>query len=362
MKKRLNLFMVAIVGIVFLSGCQMTGGKDQPCSDPSKEVKIGVVTDSGGIHDKSFNQGTWEGVEEYCANSNSGATFKESNAQTEYVPNLQTLSDTEGIEVVIAIGETLSNAVYEVASKTPEIDYILIDGEPKTTQGEVEKLENVKSYLFNEEESGYLVGYIAGKTTQTNQIGFVGGMEITPVQKFGWGFVQGVKEANPDASVNYQYSGSFTDAAKGGQIADQMFGQGVDIVFTCAGETNNGVLNSAKKATQAGTPVSVIGVDRDMYEDGKYGDKSVILTSAIKNVGEAANKGLTEKFTGELNHGTTVLGYKDGGVGIPEVNPNLEGQEAVITEAKKALETKKVVNSKEETEKAIGDFEVKGTL
>lgn len=361
MNKKINLFIVMVTSIFVLAGCT-TSPTDSGTGEATEGTKIGVVTDSGGIHDKSFNQGTWEGVEKFSSETKIGATYKESKNETEYVPNLQAMTDTEGVQIVIAIGENLSKAVYEVASKEVDTDYILIDGEPQNAQGEVQKLDNVKSYLFNEQEAGYLVGYIAGKVTETNKIGFIGGMEITPVQKFGWGFVQGVNASNPEASVNYQYSGSFTDAAKGGQLADQMYGQGVDIIFSCAGGTNDGVLNSAKKVTQSGTPAWVIGVDRDMYEDGKYGEESVVLTSAIKNVGEAAYKGLKEEFDDTFKGGTEILGYAEQGVGVPETNPNLEGKEDVIKDAKASLESSDVADNKEETEKNIGDFKVEGNL
>lgn len=362
MKKQLSLFMLFIMSGVLLAGCSTTNAIEDPCkTDPSK-VKIGLVTDSGGIHDKSFNQGTYEGIQDYCKKTGTGATYKESKAEVEYEPNLQNMSDTKGIEVVIAIGNTLSNATYKVAQKNPETNYVLIDGVPTDDQGKEHKLDNVESFLFNEQDSGYLVGYIAGKLTKTNKIGFIGGLEIAPVQKFGWGFTQGIHDANPDAEVYYEYSGSFNDAAKGGQIADQMYGQKVDIIFTCAGGTNDGVISSAKNKTQSGNPVWVIGVDRDMYDSGKYGDKSVILTSAMKNVGSAAEKGVEDHFAGNFTNGTTVLGFKDGGVGIPEKNPNLEGEESTVSEAEKSLENKTVASDLEGTKEAIGTMKINGKL
>ncbi len=356
MKKILSILLIAL--FVF-AACGTTATAD-PCSND--DIKIGVVTDSGGVNDKSFNQGTWEGVQEYCTSSGIGAKVVESKEEVDYVPNLKNLTEEEGIEVIVAIGENLQIAVNEVASENPDTKYILIDGEPQDAEGNINELENVKSYKFNEQESGYLVGYIAGKSTKTNKVGFIGGMEITPVQKFGWGFVQGVRAANEDASVNYQYSGTFADSSKGKTIADTMYSSGVDIIFTAAGGTNDGVLNSAISLVNDGEEVYVIGVDRDMYEDGIYdGENSVILTSAMKNVGEAAKQGLTEAFDGTFEPGLTVLGFSDDGVGIPEENPNITDDE-IITQAEDSLKITKIKDNKEDTLKDVEGMEIIGEI
>lgn len=348
--------------LVFLQGCvssTQTQNVD-PCANDN--IKVGVVTDTGGINDKSFNQGTWEGVQDFCSETGIGATAVESKAETDYVSNIKNASEQDGVEIVVAVGETLQKATYEVAKDHEDISYILIDGIPTDAQDKTHELDNVKSYLFNEQEAGYLVGYIAGKLTETNKVGFVGGMEIAPVQRFGWGYVQGLYEANPDVEVDYQYSGTFSDPTKGNQIAEGMYSSGADIIFTAAGGVNDGILNSAKARVNSGESVWVIGVDRDMYEDGLYdGENSVVLTSAVKQVGQAAKQGLESYFNDSFEAGVEILGFKEAGVGIPEENPNIEDA-SVIADAQEALENATVASTLEETEKIVKDMTISGNL
>ncbi len=343
MKKLMAMLSVAVLA---LTGCATTTGTSEfagACDE--NDPVIGFVTDTGGIDDKSFNQGTWEGIEEYCANNGVGATYVESTDSAQVKSNLEQMTATEGIEIVVGSGFNFANDMYEVAKENPDTDYVIIDAEPTNPEtGEVEPLDNVASFLFNEQEAGYLVGYVAGTMTESNRVGFIGGQEIPPVQKFGWGFVQGVNDANPEATVDYQYAGTFTDATVGNTIAETMIKQGSDIIFASAGGTNDGIVKAGIDNTVNGTPTYIIGVDRDMYEDGLYTDsegteKSVILTSAIKMVGHAAYEGIDGHFNGSFPGGeTTTLGLTDEGVGMPAENPNLE--DSVVTEANDALTSK----------------------
>ncbi len=341
MKKLLAMLSVVVVT---LTGCATASGTSEfaGACDENTPV-IGFVTDTGGINDKSFNQGTWEGIEEYCATAGVGATYIESTDSSQVKSNLQQMTDTDGIEVIVGSGFNFATDMYEVASANPETDYIIIDAEPTNPEtGEVEQLDNVASFLFNEQEAGYLVGYVAGATTESNRVGFIGGQEIPPVQKFGWGFVQGVNAANPEATVDYQYAGTFDDATTGNTIAETMIKQGSDIIFASAGGTNDGIVKAGVDNTVNGTPVSIIGVDRDMYDDGLYTDAdgneaSVILTSAVKMVGNAAYEGIEGHFNDSFPGGqTTTLGLAEEGVGMPEVNPNLD--DSVATDADASLE------------------------
>lgn len=230
---------------------------------------------------------------------------------------------------------------------------MLIDAEPTNADGDVEKLDNVHSYLFNEQEAGYLVGYIAGKTTKTNQIGFIGGMQSPPVQKFGYGYVAGAQAANKDVTVDYNYAGTFEDVGIGKTTANTMYSKGADIIFGAAGGTNTGIIEAAKDQLSKDNEVWMIGVDRDMYEDGIYeGDKSLMLTSAMKMVDVAATQGLTDHFDDKFTSGATVLGYKDQGVGLPEENKNLD--QKLVDEAKSSLESMdKIPASKEDLDASL---------
>ncbi len=357
MKKLLS--MITVVCLT-LTGCATTSGTSEfagACDEG--EVKIGFITDTGGVDDKSFNQGTWEGIEEFCSVTGIGATYVETADSSQLKTNLNQISETPGVEIVVGSGFVFATDMYEVAKSHPDINYVLIDAEPTNPEtGSEESLDNVVSYLFNEQEAGYLVGYIAGLATEGDRVGFIGGQEIPPVQRFGYGFVQGVNDSNPGATVDFQYAGTFSDATIGNTIAQTMISQGTDIIFVSAGNTNDGILKAATDSTLNGTPVSIIGVDRDMYEDGLYTntdgtESSVVLTSAMKLVNEAAYEGLEAHFNGEFKGGETItLGINEEAVGLPTENPNLDV--SIVEEATQALQSKKNLSTDgEEISKSI---------
>ncbi len=325
MKKILALTAVMVL---VLAGC---GSSDSAGNGKS----IGFVTDTGGINDKSFNQGTWEGIQKYSEENGIDASYIETKESSQYEQNLN--ASAADNDIVIAAGFTFASPIYNAANANPDTDFVLIDAEPTDTNGDVQELDNVHSYLFSEQEAGYLVGYIAGKETKTDQVGFIGGMQSPPVQKFGYGFVQGVQAANKKATVEFNYVGSFDDVAKGKTTAATMYSKGVDIIFGAAGGVNTGIIEAAKEEVSKGNEDWFIGVDRDMYDDGKYdGDKSLVMTSAVKNVGKAAQEGIKAHYDGDFKKGTTTLTFEDDGVGLPDENPNLDG--SVVEDAKSSLE------------------------
>lgn len=338
MKKILSVLMLSIL---VLAGCSQ-GDEKNSCN--GGETKIGLVTDIGGIDDKSFNQGAWEGIEQYCTSSSIGATYIETKDPADRKKNLETMATTDGIEIVVATGMNFEADIYEVAKENTDMKFILVDGSPfnasaNNGDGEYEELDNVKSLFFDETQAGYLAGYVSGKTTKTNRIGFIGGMQIPPVQNFGSGYIQGAKDANKDIVVDYSYVGNFDDPTTAKTTADTYYEQGVDIIFTAAGGSNEGVINAAKERTTNGDDKWVVGVDVDMFDQGLYdkeNNKSVILTSAVKRVDKAVEKALEEFFKGEYKSGSTTYTYKEDGVGLPEENPNVD--QKIIDDAKKAFE------------------------
>ncbi len=341
MKKLLALITVFIV---VLAGCG---------SSESEETKdtAWFVTDTGGINDKSFNQGTWEGLQQYAEDNNIKVGYTETKDQSQTEQNLMAAAANN--DIVVAAGFVAATPVYKAAQANPDTNFILIDTEPTDDSGEVVELDNIHSYLFAEEEAGFLVGYVAGKQTKTDVVGYIGGMKNPPVQRFGLGYVQGVQAANPDAEVLYNYTGSFDNVALGKTTAQTMYSKDADIIFTAAGGVNAGVVEAAKdERNKDNQDAWVIGVDRDMYEDGLYNDTdSVILTSAVKQVGEAAYKGLELQFSGNFAGGVDSLGIEENGVGLPEENPNLD--QSIVDEAYEALETNDIVSTTDDVEKML---------
>lgn len=312
-------------------------------------IKVGMVTDSGTIDDKSFNQGTWEGIKRYEAEKKSIETSyqqPDNEADADYINAIADLVDN-GYSIIITPGFKFESAIFEAQDLFPDTSFILIDGMPHDKNFENFKIgDNTVSVFFSEHEAGFLAGVAAALSTKTNKLAFVGGMEIPPVQKFGWGYKAGVKYANDTFGskaevVDYLYEGTFTNVSAGQQIASGMYDKGIDTIFAAAGGVGVGVFSEAIERASKGQEVWVVGVDSDQYDAGKLAgsDKSVTLTSAMKGVDVAAYDYIDAKIKGEFPGGKEVrLSLKDGAVGLPNENPNLSEETiAKVEEAKKAI-------------------------
>lgn len=289
------------------------GGKDKV-----SDFSAALVTDLGGVDDKSFNQSAWEGLQEWGKEAGKekgtgGFNYYQSNSDSEFTPNLNSAID-DGFNLVFGIGFKLQPAIEEIAGANSETEFVIIDSV-------VEGKDNVASVVFKDNEASYLAGIAAAKTTKTNKVGFVGGQEGEVIGRFEAGFVAGAKSVNKDIDVDVQYAGSFGDAAKGKTIAQAMYKGGIDVIFHASGDTGNGVFSEAIDImkTNPENPVWVIGVDRDQEAEGEYDGKNVTLTSTLKGVGTAV-KDLSEKAeAGNFPGGETmVYGLKDGGVDLTD--------------------------------------------
>ena len=188
---------------------------------------------------------------------------------------------------------------------------------------------------------------------KTGAFGFIGGMEIPPVQKFNWGFQRGVDYANKNLGTkieikaeNVIYQGSFDNVAAGQQIAASMFDKGINVIFAAAGGVGVGAINEAKARASAGKVAWIVGVDVDQYADGIYsGDKSIILTSAMKRIDNAAYDMIKASVDGNFPGGQTLFfDVKNNGVGIPANNPNLSADvQAKVNEVFKLMQAGTIV-------------------
>lgn len=302
-------------------------------SADAAELKVGMVTDAGTIDDKSFNQGTWEGILE--AEKDLGVEPKYlkpvGTTEADYLKEIGNLYDA-GYRFIVTPGFKFETTIYAAQTKYDDAKFVLLDGSPHPGDFSVMVGDNTVSIFFAEHESGFLAGLATALELGDGEVGFLGGMEIPPVQKFNWGFQQGVEYANEmhDTSVsmsveNFLYQGSFDNVAAGQQIAAQMYDKGIDAIFCAAGGVGVGAINEAKARASAGDGVWIVGVDVDQYADGIYsGDKSVILTSAMKRIDEAAYSMIQAELDGQFPGGETlVLDSTNDGVGIPKENPNL---------------------------------------
>lgn len=317
MKKWLVVvLMVAMVSTLALTGC---GKKDNnnandevKSNGKGKGFKIGMVTDIGGVHDKSFNQSSWEGLEQLKKETGADIKYLESKADTDYVPNINSFVKG-GYNLTWGIGFLMGDQVKQAALDNPNAKLAIIDNTVDAP--------NVASVTFAENEGSFLVGVVAGLTTKTNKIGFVGGIEIPVIKRFELGFVAGVKAVNPDAEVKINYTGAFDKPDAGKTAAATLYNDGVDIIFHAAGSTGNGVFNEAIERNKSGKKVWVIGVDKD--QSLEFGN-DVTLTSMMKRVDQAVIKVSEDLMDGNFAGGkSVVLGLKDKAVGLPEKNPNV---------------------------------------
>ena len=343
MKKKFSMLTVAVAATLGLVACGT--GEDNNSSNGNNDVskiKVGMMTDAGTIDDKSFNQGTWEGIERYQKENGT--------IEAQYIKPVGTSTQdyleagnnllVAGNEMIVAPGYKFEEAVGQLQAENPETKFVIIDGEP--TGGVA---DNSVAIYFAEQEAGFLAGIAAALETKTNKVGFIGGMVIPSVQKFGYGFVTGVAYANANLGTNvevadYLYNGTFDDVSGGQTQAGGMYDKGIDIIFVAAGGVGNGVISEAKTRAQAGDDVKVIGVDVDQYEDGIYNketNESVILTSAIKRIDNAAYDKIDELVNGTFTGGQVItMDAKNDGIGLPEENPNLS--EATQKETDKAFD------------------------
>jgi basic membrane protein A and related proteins len=292
-------------------------------------IRVGLVTDIGGIDDKSFNQGTWDGIRQFGrengAREGKEVKYLQSTAEADYVPNLSTLAD-EKLDLVVAPGFLFTSAMVEVATRFPRQKFLLIDAVAKDKAEKL--LPNVVNALFAEHEGSFLVGVVAGlkaKADGKGTVGFVGGMQFPLIEKFQAGFEQGVQAVNPGCKVLVDYAGEFGNPGKGQALAAKQFGAGAYVVFHAAGGTGNGVIKEAKERTQRGEVRWAIGVDKDQYADGVYAPgKSAVLTSMMKRVDVAAHDVAVLVRDGRFNGGQLLtFSLKNKGVGLPAQNPNV---------------------------------------
>ena len=301
----------------------------------SADLKVGMVTDSGSIDDKSFNQGTWDGIKKATKDLGIKSKYLKPGGTTEadYVKEIANLKDA-GFTLIITPGFKFESSIFVAQDKYPKTKFVLLDGSPNNGVFDANRKEkvapNTVSIFFAEHESGFLAGVASALQVGSGDFGFIGGMEIPPVQKFNWGFQQGVAYANKNLGTkvgmkaeNVIYQGTFHDVAAGQQLAAQMYDRGVKVIFVAAGGVGVGAINEAKARAAKGA--WIVGVDVDQYAQGIYsGGKSIILTSAMKRIDTAAYDMIKLEKQGKFPGGQTlVFDAKKDGVGIPAQNPNL---------------------------------------
>jgi basic membrane protein A len=330
MKKLIGTLCV----LMMLTTLMFAAGTPEAVSKKSN-LRIGMVTDAGTIDDKSFNQGTWEGILRASDDFALDVKYLKPAGTTEadYLKEIGNLVDA-GYNMIICPGYKFETALFVAQDKYPKVKFVILDGEPHSADYSESRIENnVVGVYWAEHESGFLAGFAAALQIKNGEFGFVGGMEVPAVQKFNWGFQQGVNYANANFGTrismkqqNNLYQGSFDNISAGQQIAASMYDRGVDVIFAAAGGVGVGVINEAKNRVAANKKAWVIGVDVDQYGEGMMPDgRSIILTSAMKYLDRASYDMIEAELNGRFPGGVTLhLDATNDGIGIPTVNPNLD--------------------------------------
>lgn len=274
--------------------------------------ELALVTDLGTIDDKSFNQGAWEGMKKYAEEN--GISYKyyqpQEGTTDSYVETIG-LAIEGGAKLVVCPGFLFEEPVYIVQDQYPEVSFILLDGEPHDADYNYATKENVMPILFQEDQAGYLAGYAAVKDGNT-KLGFMGGMAVPAVIRYGYGFVQGAdaaaEEMGVDVEVMYNYTGAFAATPEAQAMAASWYQNGTEVVFGCGGAVGNSVMAAAEEAG-----AKVIGVDVDQSSESE-----TVVTSAMKQLSVSVYDGVKAFYDGSFPGGsTTVFTAANDGVGLP---------------------------------------------
>lgn len=310
---------LAVLGVaaIALPGC---GGDDDPETTAStaasgapagKKIKVGLVTDVGGLNDRSFNFLANKGLQQAKAELGVDVRVITSKSNADYIPNLTTLA-RQKYDLVIPVGFLMADATAAVAAKFPDTKFAIVDMPQAALKG---KPANVTGLLFKENEAGYLAGYAAGlyaKDNDAKAVSSVGGQKSAPVDGYIAGFQAGAKAAAPGIETLNGYSQDFVDQAKCKEVALDQIAQGSKVVFQVAGQCGLGALDAAKEKGAQG-----VGVDADQGYLGDY-----VLTSAVKKIDAAVMTAVKGAQDGTLKGGSDVIGsVENGEVGLGALGP-----------------------------------------
>lgn len=332
MKKRLMSLLLVAVMVMGLSACGKTPSTQGETSEGGKgtgdkagadgKYELALITDVGTIDDKSFNQGSWEGLKKYADEHKiSCKYYKPTEKSDKACMTAIDLAVKGGAKVIVTPGFLFEKPIYEAQTKYPDVTFILIDAAPTNgTKNNIEK--NVLSVFYAEEQAGYLAGY-AAVVEGYHKLGFMGGIAVPAVVRFGYGFVQGADAAAKElglsqgtVSVKYTYVGNFDASPENNAKAAAWYNEGVECIFACGGGVGNSVM---KAAETAGT--KVIGVDVDQSSES-----TTVITSAMKNLGDSVYNAVADYYAGSFAGGKSVtLDASVDGIQLPMETSKFKG-------------------------------------
>lgn len=316
-KKRIvALATTVIMAASVFAGCGSTSNNNNSATSGKTKtsVKVGLATDKGGRGDKGFNDSAIAGLTKLSNEYTITPKILESKKEEDYEPFLTTLAGQS--DIVFGVGFAMNKSITDVANANSTKKFCLID--------DVSTAKNVVSVTFKTEQGAFLMGVIAGKTTKTGHVGFIGGIDIPLIQGFEAGYIAGVKSVNPAAAdelisrKNSIYVGAFDKSDLGKEAAKKLYASGCDVVFHAAGASGLGLLDEAHAEKAQGKNVWAIGVDLDQAVTVPA-DADAILSSEIKRVDNATYNVSKSVIDGSFKGGVTITyGLKEDGVGMAE--------------------------------------------
>ena len=283
-------------------------------SQPSSGgYELALVTDLGTIDDKSFNQGAWEGLKKYAEeNGISYKYYQPQEGTTDSYLETIGLAIEGGAKLVVCPGFLFEEPIYMAQDKYPDVHFILLDGEPHDAENNHKTNDNVMPIMFQEDQAGFLAGYAAVKDGYT-KLGFMGGIAVPAVIRYGYGFVQGAEYAAAEDGVTgveimYNYTGAFAATPEAQSMAASWYQNGTEVIFGCGGAVGNSVMAAAQEKG-----AKVIGVDVDQSSES-----DTVITSAMKLLSNSVYDGVKDFYDGSFPGGkTSVFTVANNGVGLP---------------------------------------------
>ncbi len=300
---------------------------------PAEKVRIGMVTDVGGVNDQSFNQTSWEGLQALDPEVFE-VNYLESKTDADYQTNINTFID-EGYDLIICVGYMLADATREAAEANPDQLFAIIDDSTID-------LPNVACLMFAQEQASYLVGLVAGSVTESKIVGYVQGMVSDSMNLFGIGYITGVLEACPDAQVLQYNVNNFGDIAGGSTAAKDMITKGADVIYHAAGGSGIGVISACDEEG-----IWAIGVDTDQASLAP----DHVLTSAMKRVDVASQDISKAVAEGNFTAGVHMYDLSNGGVDLAPTRDHIPAEVLETVEAAKTA----IINGEKSVPTSVAD-------
>ncbi len=303
-------------------GLVLTGCSSKPKDKENSTYEVALITDFGDVDDKSFNQGCWEGIQDYAKENNVSHTYYKpvDESAKSYLDAIDEAINN-GAKIVVTPGFAWATAIYEAQDKYPDVKFVLIDDKPHSEDYSTYKTaDNTVSIMYLEQQAGFLAGYAVVKAGYT-KLGFMGGMKTDAVIRYGYGFVAGAEYAARELGISgieckYHYTGIFDATPEAQTLASTWYRNGTEVIFGCGGALGNSVFAAAQ--TENG---KAVGVDVDQSSQSE-----TIITSAMKSIRLSVHDVIKAFYEDAFPGGEDlVYGAEVGYVALPEDFSKLNG-------------------------------------